>query len=165
MSLVRSLTVKSMLHQEEANVMKLLHGALFSLILSLGISTNTFAQTTPIDTAGFQTFQHHTGDTTYLMKQYYMCFLKEGPKRDQNPEEAAIIQENHLAHLAQLGAERKICLAGPFADDSGIQGVVIYSTPTYEEAVTLANADPAVKAGRLVVEIHPFWAAVGAQLF
>lgn len=123
------------------------------------------AQTMPVDTAGFQTFLHQSGDSTYLMKQYFMCFLKSGPKRDQSPEEAAVIQEEHLAHLAQLAADRKICLAGPFADDSDIQGVLILSTPTYEEAVTLANADPAVKAGRLVVEIHPFWAAVGAQLF
>lgn len=123
------------------------------------------AQTMPIDTAGFQTFLHQTGDTTYLMKQYFMCFLKSGPKRDQDAEQAADIQERHLAHLSELAANRKICFAGPFADDSGIQGVVIFSTPTYEEAVTLATADPAVKAGRLVVEIHPFWAAVGAQLF
>lgn len=135
------------------------------LLASLCYASLLSAQTMPVDTAGFQTFVHQSGDTTYLMKQYFMCFLKVGPKRDQNPEEAAVIQENHLAHLAQLAADRKICLAGPFADDSGIQGVVIFSTPTYEEAVSLATADPAVKAGRLVVEIHPFWAAVGAQLF
>ena len=135
------------------------------LLAGLCCASSLSAQTMPIDTAGFQTFVHQSGDTTYLMKQYFMCFLKAGPKRDQNSEEAAVIQENHLAHLAQLAADRKICLAGPFADDSGIQGVVIFSTPTYEEAVSLATADPAVKAGRLVVEIHPFWAAVGAQLF
>ncbi len=123
------------------------------------------AQPMPIDTAGFQTFTHQSGDTTYLMKQYFMCFLKVGPRRDQDEATAAQIQEAHLAHLAALGGQRKICLAGPFADDSGIQGVVIYSTPTYEEAVKLANQDPAVLAGRLVVEMHPFWAAVGAQLF
>ena len=135
------------------------------LCLIMSTSYEVSAQTMPIDTAGFQTFLHQTGDTTYLMKQYFMCFLKEGPKRDQGPDEAAEIQERHLAHLSALAANRKICLAGPFADDSGIQGVVIFSTPTYEEAATLANDDPAVKAGRLVVEIHPFWAAVGAQLF
>lgn len=139
----------------------------FGVVLTLvgSAATEVSAQTMPIDTAGFQTFLHQTADTTYLMKQYFMCFLKEGPKRDQGPTEAAEIQEKHLAHLSQLAANRKICLAGPFADDSGIQGVVIFSTPTYEEAVTLANDDPAVKAGRLIVEIHPFWAAVGAQLF
>ena len=135
------------------------------LILLWSTFSTGHSQTMPIDTAGFQTFVHQSGDTTYLMKQYFMCFLKSGPKRDQGPEEAARIQEEHLAHLSRLAADRKICLAGPFADDSGIQGVVIFSTPTYEEAVSLATADPAVRAGRLVVEIHPFWAAVGAQLF
>lgn len=136
------------------------------LFTLLSLSFNGLqAQSTPVDTAGFQTFTHQSGDTTYLMKQYFMCFLKVGPRRDQDETTAAKIQEGHLAHLAELGSQRKICLAGPFADDSGIQGVVIYSTPTYEEAVKLANQDPAVLAGRLVVEIHPFWAAVGAQLF
>ncbi|MEL7422566.1 MAG: YciI family protein [Bacteroidota bacterium] len=152
--------------QEAAKMMRIrpFFIGLLTLVCTI-ISTRVGAQNMPIDTAGFQTFLHNTGDTTYLMKQYYMCLLKSGPKRDQSAEEAAVIQENHLAHLSQLATDRKICLAGPFADDSGIQGVVIYSTPTYEEAVTLASADPAVKAGRLVVEIHPFWAAVGAQLF
>ena len=135
------------------------------LMFCLGIPTRCLTQVMPIDTAGFQTFEHQTADTTYLMKQYYMCLLKSGPTRDQSAEEAAVIQENHLAHLAQLAADRKICMAGPFADDSGIQGMVIYNTRTYEEAVRLASADPAVEAGRLIVEIHPFWAAVGAQLF
>jgi uncharacterized protein YciI len=137
---------------------------LFFMPLAMGVN-GLQAQSMSIDTAGFQTFTHQSGDTTYLMKQYFMCFLKVGPRRDQDEATAAHIQEGHLSHLAALGQQRKICLAGPFADDSGIQGVVIYSTPTYEEAVKLANQDPAVLAGRLVVEIHPFWAAVGAQLF
>ena len=138
---------------------------LLLFVLLGGVGKRLQAQSTPIDTVGFQTFSHQSGDTTYLMKQYFMCFLKVGPRRDQDETTAAKIQEGHLAHLAELGRQRKICLAGPFADDSGIQGVVIYSTPTYEEAVKLASQDPAVLAGRLVVEIHPFWAAVGAQLF
>ena len=68
--------------------------AVLSLIVSK--SNKACAQTMPIDTAGFQTFLHQTGDTTYLMKQYFMCFLKKGPKRDQGPDEAAEIQQKHL---------------------------------------------------------------------
>ena len=139
-------------------------GRLIVLLLMLNSQFLT-GQTMPVDTSGYQTFSYEEGDTTYLMKQYYMCFLKEGPKRNQSEEEAATIQTGHLAHLESLAQSRKICMAGPFSDDSGIQGMVIYSTKTYEEAVRLANADPAVLAGRLVVEVHPFWAAVGSQLF
>ncbi len=36
--------------------------------------------------------------------------------------------------------------------------------PTKERAEELAAMNPAVKAGRLVMEIHPWWAAVGSSL-
>jgi uncharacterized protein YciI len=47
-------------------------------------------------------------------------------------------------------------LAGPLADDTAWRGVLIYRTKTLEEAQQLANDDPAVKAGRLVVTMHPW---------
>ena len=47
-------------------------------------------------------------------------------------------------------------LAGPLGDDGDWRGVLIYRTKTLEEAQTLANDDPAVKAGRLVVTMHPW---------
>lgn len=123
------------------------------------------AQNMPIDTAGFQTFTYQEGDTSFLMKQYYLCLLKKGPRRDQEGEEAALIQQAHLDHLAKLAADRKICMAGPFAGDGDILGILIFSTPTLEEAQRLADSDPAVQVGRLIPEIHPWWAAVGSQLF
>ncbi len=129
------------------------------------LSFGAKAQGLQIDTVGFQTFSYQEGDTTYLMKQYFMCFLKKGPIRDQVGEEADQIQTAHLAHLESLALNRKICMAGPFADDGNILGIVIFNTPTLEEAQRLANADPAVLAGRIIVEIHPWWAAAGSQLF
>ena len=36
--------------------------------------------------------------------------------------------------------------------------------PALREADSLANADPAVNARRLVVETHPWWAAKGSVL-
>jgi len=56
-------------------------------------------------------------------------------------------------------------MVGPFEDDGDIRGIVVFSVPKLEDAQQLANDDPAVKAGRLVVEIHPWWAAVGSTLF
>jgi uncharacterized protein YciI len=50
----------------------------------------------------------------------------------------------------------KLVLAGPLADDGDWRGVLIYRTKTLDEAQRLADDDPAVKAGRLVVKMHPW---------
>ncbi len=118
-----------------------------------------------LDTAGYETFTYPEGDTIYLMKKYFMVHLKPGPNRDQGKEEEAKIQEAHLAHLSKMAEDRKICIVGPSDGNPDILGIAIYSTKSLEIADSLANADPAVKAGRLVVEVFPFWAAAGGHLF
>ena len=55
-------------------------------------------------------------------------------------------------------------ITGPFGDDGDIRGITIYNVPTQAMADSLANADPMVKAGRLEIEIHPWWAAKGFSL-
>lgn len=100
----------------------------------------------------------------FEMKTYYMVLLKAGNNRTQDSATAAKIQEQHLAHLNKMAADGKLCMAGPFMDDWEVRGICIYSTETEEEATKLANADPAVKAGRLAVEVHPWYAAKGSSL-
>jgi uncharacterized protein len=113
---------------------------------------------------GYQTFSYKAGDTTYLMQQYYMVFLKSGPQRSQDSITAAELQQKHLAHLAWLYEEGYTSLTGPMGDDGEIRGMVLFNTPTQKEADSLANLDPMVKAGRLVVEVHPWWVAKGGKL-
>ncbi|RMF20241.1 MAG: hypothetical protein D6765_17125 [Bacteroidetes bacterium] len=117
------------------------------------------------DAAGFETFEYQEGDTTYVMKKYFLCLLKTGPNREGTEEEVAEIQRQHLAHLETLARAGKICMVGPMGDDGDLRGIVVFNTPTLEDALELAHQDPAVKAGRLSVEIHPWWAAVGSRLF
>ena len=112
----------------------------------------------------FETFEMTEGDTTYLMKKYYVAFLKSGPNREHTKEEAAKIQKGHMDHMAKLAEEKKIQIAGPFDDEGDIRGMVIYSVYSMEEALALTQKDPAVVAGRLVIELHPFWAAKGSIL-
>ncbi|WP_340067049.1 YciI family protein [Ascidiimonas aurantiaca] len=111
-----------------------------------------------------ETFSYQEGDTTYVMQKYFMVFLKKGPNRDQDSVTAANIQMRHQAYLEELHLAGKISIAGPFEDAGTISGIVIYNTPTYAEADSLAKEDPAVKAGRLLVETHPWWAAKGSKL-
>lgn len=115
---------------------------------------------------GYQIFDYVDEKTqdTVLMQQYFMAFLKSGPIRNQNEEEAARLQKEHLAHLGKMYDLGYADISGPFGDDGNIRGITIYNVPTLKMADSLANADPMVKAGRLEIEIHPWWAAKGFNL-
>jgi len=47
-------------------------------------------------------------------------------------------------------------MAGPFADNASARGIVVYRVRDVAEAKALAAEDPAVKAGRLVLEAYPW---------
>lgn len=114
--------------------------------------------------SGYQTFQYEDGDDLHLMQQYYMVFLKSGENRSQDSTELAELQKQHLAHLSRMAEEGFVSLAGPFGDDGEIRGIAVYNTPTQAEADSLARLDPMVQAGRLEIEVHPWWAAKGGKL-
>lgn len=115
---------------------------------------------------GYQTFDYIDEKTkdTILMQQYFIAFLKRGTVRNQNEEEATRLQKEHLAHLGRMYELGYADISGPFGDDGDIRGITIYNVPTLKMADSLANADPMVKAGRLIIEIHPWWAAKGFPL-
>lgn len=48
-------------------------------------------------------------------------------------------------------------MAGPFMDDGDIRGIYIFNVKTIEEAQALTETDPAIKAGRLIMELHPWY--------
>ncbi|MFV8225423.1 YciI family protein [Christiangramia aquimixticola] len=113
---------------------------------------------------GYKTFSYKSGDTTYLMQEYYMVFLKSGNNRSQDSTEAVQLQKKHLEYLSWLSKEGYTSLTGPMGDDGELRGIVVYNTATAKEADSLANLDPMVKAGRLKVEVHPWWVAKGGKL-
>ncbi len=113
---------------------------------------------------GYQTFMYEEGDSTYLMQKYYVVFLKAGKNRSQDSTEVARLQKEHLAHLSRMYEEGYSSLTGPMGDDGELRGMVIFNTPTQKEADSLARLDPMVKAGRLEVEVKPWWTAKGGKL-
>ena len=94
------------------------------------------------------------------MTTYQVAFLKRGPNWTpaETPETKAI-QEGHMANIRKMGATGKLLIAGPFEDGGDLRGMFIFRVDTLEEAKALAEQDPAVKAGRLVLEWHPWFAA------
>jgi len=59
----------------------------------------------------------------------------------------------NIRNMAKAG---KLVIAGPFENAGEYAGIFIFKVNELEEAKALSEADPAVKAGRLVVDVHPW---------
>jgi uncharacterized protein YciI len=90
--------------------------------------------------------------------QFQMAIMKKGPKWDTTKadDRNAILQQ-HLANVISLLDSGKAVIAGPFGDDSDLAGLFILRAASADEAKTWIDADPAVKAGLLVSEMHPWF--------
>jgi uncharacterized protein YciI len=97
------------------------------------------------------------GADDYGMRQYVMAFLKAGPNRDQDSTTAANLQTAHLENIGRLAEAGKLSLAGPFMDNGEMRGIYIFNVTTIEEAKKLTETDPAIQAGRLEMELHPWY--------
>jgi len=103
------------------------------------------------------------GADQYGMKTYVMALLKPGPNRGQDAETAARLQRAHLDNIQRMAREGDLVLAGPFADSGDVAGIYVFNVTTVEEALALTETDPAVKAGRLVMELHPWYGPATLQ--
>lgn len=97
------------------------------------------------------------GADQYGMKKYVMAFLKSGKNRDQDSTTAAELQKAHLKNITRMAEEGTLLLAGPFLDDGEVRGIYIFDVETIEEARTLTETDPAIKAGRLEMDLRPWY--------
>jgi uncharacterized protein YciI len=87
----------------------------------------------------------------------YLAFLTRGAKwtPEQTPQTEEL-QKAHLANINRLAAMRKLVVAGPFGDNGQLRGIFVFRVGSLEEAQALSATDPAVKAGRLAIEMHPW---------
>jgi len=97
------------------------------------------------------------GADDYGMRRYVMAFLKSGPNRPDDPEEARALQRAHLDNIRRMAEDGKLVLAGPFMDRGDIRGIYVFAVDSVQEAEALTATDPAVQAGSLVMELHPWY--------
>jgi uncharacterized protein YciI len=96
-----------------------------------------------------------------------LVLLRKGdnpPKME--PAAAAKMQAEHLGHLGAMAATGKMVVAGPLGDqpDPTWRGICLYKA-SLEEARKMAEADPAVKAGAMKVEVMSWYTMKGAMEF
>jgi len=102
----------------------------------------------------------------FQMDHYIMVFLYRAPNRPNIPDaESNQIQDGHMANIRHMAEIGKLLLAGPFEDNGDLRGLFLFKPGvSIDEVKKLVDADPAVKAGRLRYEIHPWFAAKGIQV-
>jgi uncharacterized protein len=93
--------------------------------------------------------------------------LLRTPENAPRYDEAELerIQAEHLAHHARLRKSGQVVTNGPVSDqpDVSLRGLTFYRTGSLQESRRLAEADPAVRAGRLAVEIMTWYCPPGTM--
>ncbi len=117
------------------------------------------------ESAGFsEELAYELGADDYGMRQYVFAYLRKGPNRDLDSTEAASLQRAHLDNIKRLAEDGKLVLAGPFMDDGDIRGIYVFAVESLEEAEKIALSDPAIEAGSLEMELHPWYGSAALML-
>ena len=90
-----------------------------------------------------------------MEKWLYVMIIKKG-KSYNKVTKAVIIR--HVENLKNLDSQGKIELCGPFKGYSGVAGMVIFKTQSYEEAEALCKQEP------LVVERYATYTLAALQV-
>jgi len=92
------------------------------------------------------------------MTTVYLVLLKKGTAWTAEETDATkALQEAHMANIRKMWQDRKLIVAGPTEDPAGLRGVFVFKAASLDEAKALAATDPAVKAGRLMATVYPWW--------
>lgn len=104
-------------------------------------------------------------EPTYEMTTYAIGILRKGPAwTAADTAETRSLQAAHIANIQKMAATGKLIVAGPMGDEGDLRGVFIFKETTPEDARVMMTADPAVKAGRFIPEVHAWFAAAGLRV-
>lgn len=142
-------------------------------LFAIGIlSANVFAQASASETGTVApskfdaALAKKVGADEHGMRAYVLAILKTGPNDAKVTGDARKeIFKGHFANMTRLAAEGKLAVAGPFNDPAKVyRGLFIFAVATVEEAKALADTDPTVKSGVLVVEYVPWYGSASLML-
>jgi uncharacterized protein YciI len=99
------------------------------------------------------------------LEAFELVLLRRPANAPDYPDaELERIQREHLAHHDRLRESGQVVTNGPVdGPDASLRGLAFYRTGSVEQSRQLAEADPAVVAGRLVVEIMTWYCPPGTM--
>ncbi|HTQ79284.1 MAG TPA: YciI family protein [Thermoanaerobaculia bacterium] len=91
-----------------------------------------------------------------LLTQLFLVFLYKGPQwTAQDTPESARVLDGHFAHLDAMRQAGHLLLSGPLPEGGELRGLSLYQAGSLAEARALAESDPAVQAGRFILQVQP----------
>ena len=103
-----------------------------------------------------------TNPPTFDLDRYQFGMLRRGPKwTPESTPETQKIQAGHMDNIGKMASTGKLVAAGPMLDSGDLRGIFLFKTDSVEEATKLAAEDPAIKAGRLALELVTWMAPRG----
>ncbi|GAA0878770.1 hypothetical protein GCM10009119_17380 [Algoriphagus jejuensis] len=128
--------------------------------LLFGVISGGFAQS-EYDEA----LAHKLGADEYGMKKYVMAFLLRGDRvSEYTTEQRQEIQGAHMANIGRMAEEGSLVLAGPFFGNEDLRGIYVFDVQSLDEAKTLTETDPAIKAGVLKMDLKEWYGSAALIL-
>ncbi|RAU83701.1 YciI family protein [Pontibacter arcticus] len=147
---------------------KLIRSVTFTAALLLCATQLAFAQATakPAQKAPAQPAPANTEPPQQPIqtRTYYIAILKNGPYQPKDAAEEQTIQTAHMNHMRKLAETGKLAMAGQIPEKDGLHAMFIFSVASMAEAKAITDADPAIKAGRFTLELHPWIGQRGTRL-
>lgn len=100
------------------------------------------------------------------LETFELVLLRRPDQAPSYPdEELERIQREHVAYHTRLREAGHVVTNGPVDEqpDPSLRGLVFYRTGSLERSRQLAEDDPAVRAGRLAVEIMTWYCPPGTM--
>ena len=104
----------------------------------------------------WQDYQDNARSKGVLAKELFMVHTRPVVPREQLLE----ILGEHLGYQEKLEAEGILFVAGPLADEQGVEwsgeGLIVYTAESLEKAREIAEADPMHSSGRREFTVRPW---------
>jgi uncharacterized protein YciI len=100
----------------------------------------------------------------YGMKHYVFVILKTGSNTSENKEAIDSAFSGHMKNIQRLADNNKLVVAGPFGkNNNNFRGLFILNTNSIDEAKSLLETDPAIKAKYLEPELYLWYGSAALQ--
>jgi uncharacterized protein len=106
------------------------------------------------------------GADDYGMKMYVLVLLKTGTAKVAEKTKRDSIFREHLQNIGRLANIGKLVVAGPLEkNEKNYEGIFILNVSTINDAKTLLDTDPAIKAKLLETELYRWYGSAALPLY